>query len=218
MKGNYDGTAWQESSFEVFKALEAIGVRIDISGIENIKPEDGPVVFVGNHMSMMETLILPAMLQPIRNVTFVVKESLLSYPIFKHVMRSRNPVAVTRTNPRQDFKIVMSEGLDRLKNGTSVIVFPQTTRSHSFDPTQMSSIAMKLAKKAQVPIVPLALKTDTWRNGKTFKDFGTLNLEKTACFSFGPPMMVEGKGDVEQAAVNAFIAEKLEEWKSEAES
>lgn len=201
-----------ESSFEVFKSLEAIGVRIVISGIENIKPEAGPVVIVGNHMSMMETLILPVILQPIRDVTFVVKKSLLSYPVFQHVMRSRNPVAVTRTHPREDFKIVMSEGVERLKNGTSVIVFPQTTRSHSFDPEQMSSIAMKLAKKAQVPIVPLALKTDAWRNGKSFKDFGTLDLEKTAYFSFGKPMNVEGKGDIEQATVNAFIVEKLEEW------
>ncbi len=213
MKGDYDGTAWMESSLEVLKSLEAIGVRIDISGIDNIRPENGPVVIVGNHMSMMETLILPVMLQPIRDVTFVVKESLLSYPVFKHVMRSRNPVAVTRTNPRQDFKIVMSEGGERLKNGTSVIVFPQTTRSHSFDPEQMSSIAIKLAKKAKVPIVPLALKTDTWRNGRKFKDFGTLDLEKTAYFSFGKPMLVESKGDTEQAAVNAFIEKKLEEWK-----
>lgn len=213
MKGDYDGTAWMESSLEVLKSLEAIGVRIDISGIDNIRPENGPVVIVGNHMSMMETLILPVMLQPIRDVTFVVKESLLSYPVFKHVMRSRNPVAVTRTNPRQDFKIVMSEGGERLKNGTSVIVFPQTTRSHSFDPEQMSSIAIKLAKKAKVPIVPLALKTDTWRNGRKFKDFGTLDLEKTAYFSFGKPMLVESKGDTEQTAVNAFIEKKLEEWK-----
>jgi len=212
-KGDYDGTAWMESSLEVFKSLEATGVQIDISGIDNIRPEDGPVVIVGNHMSMMETLILPVILQPIRDVTFVVKESLLSYPVFKHVMRSRNPVAVTRTNPRQDFKIVMSEGCERLKNGTSVIVFPQTTRSHSFDSEQMSSIAVKLAKKAQVPIVPLALKTDAWQNGRKFKDFGTLDLEKTAYFSFGQPIVVETKGDTEQAAVNSFIEKKLEEWK-----
>ena len=162
----------------------------------------------------METLLLPVMLQPIRNVTFVVKESLLSYPIFKHVMCSRNPIAVTRTNPRQDFQTVMNEGVDRLGKGTSIIVFPQTTRSHSFDPKQMSSIAVKLAKKAKVPIVPLALKTDGWRNGKRFKDFGKFDVDKTAYFSFGQPMMVEGKGDKEQATVNAFIEAKMTEWQA----
>ena len=62
-------------------------------------------------MSMMETLILPVMVQPIKPVTFVVKETLLSYPVFKHIMLSRNPIAVTRTNPRQDLKTVLNEGL-----------------------------------------------------------------------------------------------------------
>jgi len=211
-RGNYDGVDWMESSYDVLKRLEETGICVDISGIENIEKENGPVVIVGNHMSMMETLVLPVILQPIRDVTFVVKESLLSYPIFQHVMRSRNPIAVSRTNPRQDFKVVMSEGVERLSRGTSIIVFPQTTRSHSFDPEQMSSIAIKLAKKAKVPLVPLALKTDAWRNGKRFKDFGSFDVEKTAHFSFGKPMMVEGKGNNEQDAVNKFIAEKMTEW------
>ena len=47
-------------------------------------------------MSSLETMVLPAIVQPIKHVTFVVKASLLNYPIFKYVMRSRDPVAVTR--------------------------------------------------------------------------------------------------------------------------
>ena len=71
---------------------------------------------------------------------------------------------------------------------------------------------MKLAKKAGVPIIPLALKTDCWQNGKKFKDFGKLDVTKIAHFAFGEAMTVEGKGDVEHAAINTFIAEKLKEW------
>ena len=211
-KNLYDGSDWMESSYEVMQSLERAGIRIEISGIENVAQVDGPAVIIGNHMSMMETLLLPVMIQPIKPVTFVVKENLLSYPVFKYVMRSRNPIAVTRTNPRQDLKTVLNEGLDRLSNGVSIIVFPQTTRSHIFDAAQMSSIGVKLAKKAGVPIVPLALKTDCWQNGKRFKDFGRLDGNKTAHFAFGEPITVEGKGDVEQAAVNAFIAGKIEDW------
>ncbi len=210
--GRYDGTDWMESSYEVMQGLEKAGVCVEISGIENVAQVSGPVVLIGNHMSMMETLILPVMVQPVKPVTFVVKESLLSYPVFKHVMRSCNPIAVSRTNPRQDLKTVLSEGLDRLKKGISIIVFPQTTRSHTFDVKQMSSIGVKLAKRAGVPIVPLALKTDCWSNGKKFKDFGKLDVTKVAHFAFGEPITVEGKGDTEQATVNAFIAGKLEDW------
>ena len=154
------------------------------------------------------------MIQPIKPVTFVVKETLL-YPVFKHIMRSRDPIAVTRTNARQDLKTVLNEGLDRLEKGISIIVFPQTTRSHVFDAKQMSSIGVKLAKKAGVPIVPLALKTDCWQNGKKIKDFGKLDVTKTAHFAFGEAITVEGKGDVEHATINAFIVEKLKEWEGQ---
>ncbi len=210
----YDGTDWMESSYEVMDRLERAGVNIQISGIKNVEKANGPVVIIGNHMSMMETLILPVMIQPIKTVTFVVKDTLLSYPFFKHIILSRNPIAVTRTNPRQDLKTVLNEGLDRLKEGVSIVVFPQTTRSHTFDVKQMSSIGVKLAKKAEVPIVPLALKTDCWQNGKKFKDFGKLDVTKTAYFAFGEPITVEGKGDAEHAAVNAFIVEKLNGWEN----
>ena len=214
--GEYGDTGWIESSHEVLQQLEKVGVRVEITGIENVIAQSGPVVFIGNHMSMMETLVLPVMIQPIKPVTFVIKEDLLSYPVFQHVMRSRNPIAVSRTNPRQDLKVVLTEGQERLQKGISVIVFPQTTRSHLFSSEQMSSIGVKLAKKADVPVIPLALKTDCWQNGRWIKDFGRLDVAKTAHFAFGRPIAkVLGKGDEEQALVNAFIAGELQNWESE---
>ncbi|MBW2660111.1 MAG: 1-acyl-sn-glycerol-3-phosphate acyltransferase, partial [Deltaproteobacteria bacterium] len=154
-RGTYDGVEWASSSQDILRAIEDIGVRVEITGIEHISGNNGPAVIIGNHMSMMETLLLPGIIQPEMDVTFVIKESLLRYPIFKHVMQARNPIAVGRTNPRQDLKVVMTEGMDRLGRGISVIVFPQTTRSHTFDPGQMSSIGVKLARRAGVAVVPL---------------------------------------------------------------
>lgn len=210
--GGYDGGRWAESSLEVLRLLERIGLRISISGLQELSAFEGPCVIIGNHMSMMETLILPVMVQPLKPVTFVIKESLLSYPVFKHVMRSRDPVAVTRNNPRQDLKIVLEEGEKRLRKGVSIVVFPQTTRTSSFDPAQMSSIGVKLAKKTDVPIVPLALRTDAWTNGKYLKDFGKLNRERQVFFAFGPHLRVAGKGSEEQQLIADYIAGKLAEW------
>ena len=212
-KGAYTDENWIESSFDVLQRLEQAGVKIEISGIENIERQKGPVVFIGNHMSMMETMILPVIIQPILPVTFVVKESLLAYPFFQHIMRSRNPVAVSRTNARQDLKVVMTDGVERLKAGVSIIVFPQTTRSHSFDSQQMSSIGVKLAKKAGVPVIPLALKTDCWQNGAWIKDFGRLDRTKTAFYHFGSPIIIAGKGDEEQEIINEFIVSALKRWR-----
>ena len=212
-RGKYSDTGWVNSSYGVLQLLEKVGMRVEVSGIEHLQSHDGPCVIIGNHMSMMETMLLPTIIMPFRKITFVVKESLLHYPVFKYVMRSRNPIAVSRTNPRQDLKTVMTEGVARLKEGRSVVVFPQTTRSHIFEASQMSSIGVKLAKRAGVPIIPLALKTDAWTNGTRFKDFGRIDTTKPSCFAFDKPIFVEGKGAKEQEVVNNFIEEKLREWR-----
>lgn len=213
-RGRYGDELWIESSLQVLGRLERAGIKVEISGVENLERLSGPVVFIGNHMSMMETMVLPLIIQPVLPVTFVVKQSLLEYPVFKHVMRSRNPIAVTRHNPRQDLKIVMEEGGHRLGEGISVIVFPQTTRSHTFDRQQMSSIGVKLAKRAGVPVVPIALKTDCWSNGSVIKDCGRLAPAKMAYFSFGSAIPVVGKGDAEQGAVCDFIEQALRGWEA----
>jgi 1-acyl-sn-glycerol-3-phosphate acyltransferase len=88
--------------------------------MENLKT-DGPVVFVGNHMSTLETFVLPCVIQPVNRVAFVVKESLLTTPFFGPVMRSRDPVVVGRKNPREDLKTVLEQGAEKIKNGISVI-------------------------------------------------------------------------------------------------
>lgn len=211
-RGGYDDAAWAEDSMRVFRLLEKNGVEIEISGLENLEGMSGPCVFIGNHMSIMETVILPAMILPYTRVTYVVKESLLTYPVFKHIMQSRNPVAVTRTNPRQDLKTVMTEGGERLGAGISIIVFPQTTRSTTFDGAHFGSIGVKLAKKAGVPVIPVALKTDAWENGKISKDFGAIVPGKRVHFAFGEPMEIVGKGNDEHQKVIDFIEKKLQGW------
>lgn len=212
-RGNYSEEDWGQSSVEVLQLLEKVGVIVDLVGGRNIIESESPVVFIGNHLSMLETMVLPSFIVPHRPVTFVIKESLLEYPVFKHIMRSRNPVAVSRTNPRQDLKTVLTEGQERLARGVSIIIFPQTTRS-VFDPKQFSTIGVKLAKKAGVPIVPLALLTDAWENGKRLKDFGRINPSKKVHFAFGEPFEVQGKGSEEHQRIVDFVQEHLKRWQS----
>jgi len=211
-RGRYDDNTWGKSSLAVLRALERVGVTIEVTGAEHIEQFDTPCVIIGNHMSLLETLVLPCIIQPVRKVTFIVKESLLHYPIFRHVMRSRNPIAVGRDNPRHDLRTVLEGGVDRLNRGISIIVFPQTTRTTSFDPAGFNSIGVKLAQKAGVPIIPAALLTDAWENGKYFKDLGKINPAKKVRFAFGEPIWVSGRGSAEHQAIIRFIGGKLEDW------
>lgn len=209
----YDGEAWGMSSLAVIRALEKVGVTIQTTGFSFLQQTPGPVVFVGNHLSVLETVVLPAHINPYKPVTFVVKQSLVEMPVFKHIMRSREPIVVSRTNPRQDLKVVLQHGCERLSRGISIIIFPQTTRA-PFNPEQFSTIAIKLAKKADVPVIPLALLTDAWENGRLIKDLGRIKPARKVHFAFGEPMKVEGQGREAHQAVINFIQEHIERWET----
>lgn len=209
----YDDKQWCRSSYEIFRAVEHVGTKVSIEHLERLPGVEEPCVIIGNHMSTLETFLLPYMICPRKPLTFVVKEALISYPVFKHIMLSRDPVVVGRTNPKQDFLTVLNEGVKRLQSGVSVVVFPQTTRMTDFDKTQFNSIGVKLAKKAKVPVVPLALKTDCWGNGSLIKDFGNIDPKKSIHFSFGSALTIEGNGKNQQEAVISHIENCLQRWR-----
>lgn len=211
-KGQYSTQQWIHDSMRVIRGLERAGLIFDITGINNFKDTDYPVVFIGNHMSMLETTALPGIVAPLKPVTFIVKESLVRYPVFKHIMIATKPITVTRTNPREDFKKVIKEGTEILRQGTSIIVFPQTTRTATFHPDDFNSIGIKLAKNAQVPVIPIALKTDAWQNGKWIKDLGRLQPQKRVYFAFGQPIRIKDRGNEEHEQVIAFIQNHLNKW------
>ena len=213
-QGRYDTKAWKQDSLDLLHVLENLGICFEITGREHLEKLQSPYVVIANHMSTLETVALPSILLPFTNATFIVKQSLLKYPFFGHVLRVSNPIAVSHISPRQDMKTVMEEGLNRLKNNISIIVFPQTTRTLYLDPKQFSSIGLKLAQRADVPIVPLALLSDAWGNGKYLKDFGRIDVSKKVYFEFGEPMWVQDRGKEEHQAIVQFINRKLEAWKN----
>jgi len=211
-RNRYDTSEWCNSSIEVLRALERVGVQLEVTGMNFFKTLDSPCVFIGNHMSTFETFVLPTIIAPFRETTFVVKQDLIEYPIFKYVMRARNPVTVGRLNPRDDLKAVLEGGTERLRAGSSIIIFPQTTRSPRFDPDQFNTIGIKLAKKAEAPVVPIALKTDAWGTGNYLKDYGRINPKKKAHIAFGEPLRVKDRGAEEHQKIVEFITGKLRGW------
>lgn len=212
-KGLYNDARWAESGITTVRALESVGGSFDLQNLNVPRELDSPCVFIGNHMSILETFVLPCLILPQRAVTFVVKQSLITYPLFGHVMRSRDPVVVGRTHPREDLRTVLEEGEKRLAANISVVIFPQTTRSVEFDPQNFNSLGVKLAKRCNVPVVPFALKTDAWGLGRWLKDFGPIRPEKTVHIHFSEPMTVRGNGKEEHNIIVEFIGKKLAAWK-----
>lgn len=212
LKGLYDDKAWSDSSLEVMTNLETCGARFHISGLDQVRALEGPAVFVANHMSTLETTLLPGLITPIRPCTYVVKEKLMRGYIWGPIMRSRDPIAITRTDPRKDMDTVMTEGLRLLGSGRSIIIFPQGTRTDVFKRSGFNSLGVKLASRAGVPVVPVALKTDYWGNSPVFRGFGPIHRDRPVMLEFGAAIPVSGRGKAEHEACVDFIESRLQSW------
>lgn len=208
----YDDASWANGSHKVLKIVESAGGKFHVSGLRALADYKGPLVYIANHMSLIDPLVLPCILLSINKVTFVVKEGLLRYPIFGSIIRSTNPIAVTRKNPREDLKMVLNKGHAFISQGYSIAMFPQATRSSHFDAASFNSLGVKLAKKSNVPAVPVALKTDFQGNGRIFKDLGTVDPQKSLHLKFGEPISVEGNGQKTHQKIVRFISENLNKW------
>lgn len=214
-RGEYDKAYWLTNSQHSTDAVERVGGMIEVNGLNNLRKLDGPCVIVANHMSSLETIMLPAIIVPILDATFVVKDSLTRTPFIKNIVCSTNPIAVSRTNPREDLKKVLSDGQAMLASGRSIIIFPQTTRTKEFIPEKFNSIGAKLAARAAVPLVPLALSTSFWGNGRIIKDIGKIDINKKVRYLFGEPIHINGKGNAEHKQVVEFISRTLASWAEE---
>ncbi|MCF8242359.1 MAG: 1-acyl-sn-glycerol-3-phosphate acyltransferase [Melioribacteraceae bacterium] len=211
-RGIYDDYNWVNSSLDVIGSLEKAGVKIHVKGMKQLEKFDGPAVFIGNHMSTLETFALPSLINPVKRVIFVIKKELATYPLFGRVATARDPIVVGRKNPREDLQIVFNEGAEYLKKGRSIIIFPSRTRSSKFQSSTFNSLGIKLAQKNNVHVVPIALVTDAWSNGKRIKDFGKIYTKKDVHFEFGEPMLIEGNSSEYHLKTVDFIKQKLISW------
>ncbi len=212
-KGNYPIERWLQDSKGIIGCVEATGGQVIIEGMENFIDIKEPCVFVSNHMSTLETLIFPIIIQPYQNMTFVVKRSLTNFPFFGAVMKSRDPIMIDRVNPREDFEVVMKEGVKYLnERKQSLLIFPQGTRKKVFKPEEFNSMGVKLAKKAGVQVIPVVVKTDYWGQGKIVKDFGMVYPHLPVRYKFGEPMHIEGNGKVQHQKCVDFIDSNLKAW------
>lgn len=215
-ENRYGNENWAQTSLDVMRAIESVGGRFEISGMDNLRKAEGPLVIVANHMSALETFVLPCLVTLIKPTTFVVKEKLMRGVFFGKIMKSRDPIVVGRENAREDMEIVLREGEKRLKDGLSVILFPEGTRQKSFVPENFNSLGTKLAKRAGVQVLPVALKTDFWSNGRILKGFGPLKRKRLIHIAFGEAMPVEKKEKETHQKVVEFISTQFARWKSDA--
>lgn len=211
-KNIYDSIKWVNSSIDILESLEKTGVNISVTGLDNLKKNDGPVIFISNHMSILETFLFPAFIHPIKKIVYVMKKELTTFPLFGPISNARYPIVVGRENPKEDLFTVLEVGSKRINEGYSIIIFPQRTRSKIFNPSTFNSLGIKLAKKNNLPVIPIAIVTDAWGTGKIIKEFGRIDPSKEVKIAFGEPMTIIGNGNEQHESSIQFIINKLKEW------
>lgn len=208
---------WAQSCFGVVTAAEKLGMNVHVEGFENRRAVDGPVVYLCNHMSMTETILLPPILMSFGHFSYVAKASLAHLPFLEKAAAHMGMVPISRSSPREDLMSILRVGTERLNSGESFLIFPEGTRREVFSRSKFSSIGAKLAERAGCSIVPVVVDTrcqPTRKSGilsKVFKDFGTVDTSLDIRVACGPEIPCAKSRQMHEQAFD-WMAGKLESW------
>lgn len=133
--------------------LRVCGVKVRTEGFENIK-KDEPRIFMANHTSYFDIFALLSTL-PV-DFKFIVKQELMRLPIFGLAMRRAGYIGIERDDPRKALKS-MQVAAERIRNGASVLIFPEGTRSEDGRLQSFKPGGFHLAIRSSCDIVPVAI-------------------------------------------------------------
>lgn len=151
MKEENNNEQTQQEIFEFVrdwseKRLADTKCNITVSGVENI-PQDQPVLFISNHQSNLDFILLLAKINV--PVGFIAKVELEKIPLLRDWMRVIDCLFMDRDDMRQQVKTIV-EGINILKKGKSLIVFPEGTRTRDGNMMEFKAGTFKLATKSKV--------------------------------------------------------------------
>jgi 1-acyl-sn-glycerol-3-phosphate acyltransferase len=129
------------------------GVEVRVEGLENLE-QDHPYIFAANHQSQFDIFALDGFLMV--DFRWMAKKELFRIPIVGPAMRLAGSIPIDRSRGRQALKS-LAEAATRIASGTSVVIFPEGTRTLDGRLQPFKSGAMYLAIKSGVDIVPMAI-------------------------------------------------------------
>ncbi len=128
------------------------GVTVTITGTEHLP--DGPVIFMSNHQSNFDIFSLLAAMP--RQIHWIAKKELFEIPFFGHSMRRGGYIPLDRSDGRKALQS-MDEAAATIRQGKSVVLFPEGTRTPDGSLLPFKRGGFILARKAAVPVVPVTI-------------------------------------------------------------
>ena len=197
-------------SFKICLAMA--GTKLIVDGQENI-PEDGAVLYVGNHSSYYD--ILCSYVATERGMGFFAKKEMEKIPCLSHWMRFINCLFLDRNNIKEGLKTILA-GIEKVRRGVSVWIFPEGTRNKN---EQLSDLlpfkegSLKIAEKSGCPVVPVAIKG----TAEVFEKHIPLICPSHVVIEFGEPFIVKELDPENRKFVGAYTREKIAGMLSEME-
>lgn len=183
--------------------LAASGVRVS-TRFEAVLERRRGYVFLGNHQSMFDIPLVIATI-PVQ-LRFAAKRSLFRIPVFGWAIRAGALIPVDRSD-RSGARVTLAAAEERLARGTSVLLFPEGTRSLDGRLGAFERGGFLLAIKTGRPIVPVGIR-------------GTLAVQRRGSFSirpgrvsvsYGEPIDPASFGVRGRAELEALVRRRLEE-------
>ena len=129
------------------------GVKVETEGLEKLNASDN-YIFISNHLSYFD---IPILMKAIpNNVRFIYKDSLTKIPILGWGMYLGKYIPINRDNVREAMKS-LKKAAERIRNGISVVIFPEGTRSMDGTPGEFKRGMFVMADEAKVPLVPTTI-------------------------------------------------------------
>ncbi len=180
--------------------LKITGVTVEVEGLENIPQE--ACCFVSNHQGNFDFIAMFATIP--KNMGFIAKKEIKKLKIISVWMKELKCVFIDRENIRESLKAI-NEGAENLKKGHSMVIFPEGTRSKGKQMGQFKKGSLKMALKANVPIVPITVdgsyKIFEEHNGRLRK--GNIKLV------FSKPIYVDKLSKDEQKKLTEIVQNEI---------
>ena len=159
--------------------------RIKVRGIENM-PQSGGCIIAANHLSFWDPVLIACFLHK-RRICFLAKAELFKFPPFGFIIRNLGAVPIYRGS--RDAGTLML-AINHLKNGNVLGIFPEGTRIRNGKKSVAKRGTIKMAKAANVAVVPVCINA-------TYKLFSKVTM------TVGEPIYYSGEyveGELEKAS------------------
>lgn len=179
------------------------GADIAYTGKENI-PKDQAVLYIANHNSYFDILLTYSQCPGLTG--YVAKAEMLKYPLLRDWMKRLYCLFLDRTDMRAGLQTILT-GIDYIKNGISICIFPEGTRSRDGKMHPFKEGSMKMASRTGCPIIPIAISG----SAEIFENHMPRIKPCRVIVEYGAPIYPKELPKEQQKFLGAYTQQKIQE-------